>query len=415
MTTANAVGARLPSPRLIIPALGITQILAWGSSYYLPTVLAKPIVADTGWSLSWVVGGLSLGLLIAGLASPLVGRQIHRRGGRPVLAASAILLSLGLTILAASPNLIIFTAGWIVLGCGMSAGLYDAAFSTLGRLYGQAARQHITTLTLFGGLASTACWPLSAYLVTELGWRGACGVYAAIHLLICLPLYLFAVTDREAPSWAESGARKVPAEHGEAHPRSSAIFLLLAIAIMVGSMLSTVISVHILTILQAHGIALAAAVALGTIVGPSQVGARFVEMLVSRHHHPIWTKIVSVSCVALGLGLLWAGLPFIALTLVFYGAGIGLESIARATLPLALFGPADYAPIMGRLARPSLIAQAAAPSIGAFLIQWLGAESALGIIVAVAAANVALSIVLLILVKTDRSARPPKSMHVTTQ
>lgn len=414
MTAANAVGARLPSPRLIIPALGITQILAWGSSYYLPTVLAKPIVADTGWSLSWVVGGLSLGLLVAGLASPSVGRQIHRRGGRPVLAASAILLSLGLIILAVSPNLIIFTIGWIVLGFGMSAGLYDAAFSTLGRLYGQAARQHITTLTLFGGLASTACWPLSAYLVTELGWRGACGVYAAIHLLICLPLYLFAIADREAPSWTEAGAREASAEHREAHPRAPAIFLLLAIGIMVASMLSTVISVHILTILQAHGIALASAVALGTIVGPSQVGARFVEMLVSRHHHPIWTKIVSVSCVALGLGLLWAGLPFIALTLVFYGAGIGLESIARATLPLALFGPAEYAPIMGRLARPSLIAQAASPSIGAFLIQWLGPESALGIIVAVAAANVALSIVLLILVKAGLSARPPKLTQVAS-
>jgi hypothetical protein len=137
-------------------------------------------------------------------------------------------------------------------------------------------------------------------------------------------------------------------------------------------------------------------------------------MLVSRHHHPIWTKIVSVSCVALGLGLLWAGPPFIALTLVFYGAGIGLESIARATLPLALFGPAEYAPIMGRLARPSLIAQAASPSIGAFLIQWLGPESALGIIVAVAAANVALSIVLLILVKAGLSARPPKLTQVAS-
>ena len=415
MTTFNAVGARLPSPRLIIPALGITQILAWGSSYYLPTVLAKPIVADTGWSLSWVVGGLSLGLLIAGLASPLVGRQIHRRGGRPVLAASAILLSLGLVILALSPNLIVFTIGWIILGFGMSTGLYDAAFSTLGRLYGQAARQHITTVTLFGGLASTACWPLSAYLVTELGWRGACGVYATIHLLICLPLYLFAVTDREAPSWVEAEARTVSAEREEARPRSPAIFLLLAIAIMVASMLSTVISVHLLTILQSHGIALAAAVALGTIIGPSQVGARFIEMLVSRHHHPIWTKIVSVSCVALGLGLLWAGLPLIPLTLVFYGAGIGLESIARATLPLALFGPADYAPIMGRLARPSLIAQAASPTIGAFLIQWLGAESALGIIVAVAAANVALTVVLLIMVKANLSSRPAESTQATAQ
>jgi MFS family permease len=400
VTSKDAVGARAPSPRLIIPALGVTQILAWGSSYYLPTVLAKPIVADTGWSLSWVIGGLSLGLLIAGLASPLVGRQIHARGGRPVLAISAVLLSLGLAILALSPNLIVFILGWVVLGFGMSAGLYDAAFSTLGRLYGQAARHHITTLTLFGGLASTACWPLSAFLVTELGWRGACGVYAAIHLLFSLPIYLFAVSDSDVPTWSVAEVRSTGWDGGSTSQGASAVFLLLAIAIMIASMLSTVVSVHLLTILQSHGIALAAAVALGTIVGPSQVGARFIEMLVSRHHHPIWTKVVSVSCVALGLGLLWAGLPFIAVTLVLYGAGIGLESIARATLPLALFGPADYARIMGKLARPSLIAQAVSPSIGALLIQWMGAESALGVIVAVAVANVALSLVLLILVKS---------------
>jgi len=156
-----------------------------------------------------------------------------------------------------------------------------------------------------------------------------------------------------------------------------------------------VISVHLLTMLQSRGIALASAVALGAMVGPSQVGARFIEMLVSRYHHPIWTKVASVSLVALGLALLWAGIPIIALALILYGAGIGLESIARATLPLPLFGAANYAPIMGRLAMPSLIAQAIAPSLGAVLIQLLGAEGALGIVVIVAAGNVALTLVLL--------------------
>ncbi|NJM93201.1 MAG: MFS transporter [Rhodospirillaceae bacterium] len=143
------------------------------------------------------------------------------------------------------------------------------------------------------------------------------------------------------------------------------LFVLLAVTITIGSMLSTVMSVHLLDILQARDITLAAAVGLGAMVGPSQVGARFIEMLIGKYHHPIWTKVASASCVALGLGLLWAHLPLTALTLVFYGAGIGLESIARATLPLVLFGADNYAPIMGRLARPSLIAQAAAPSIGA--------------------------------------------------
>lgn len=381
--------AERPPARLIVPALGITQILAWGSSYYLPAVLAQPIADDTGWPLTWVIGALSLGLLMAGLASPFVGRQIHRHGGRPVLIASALLLAAGQLGLAAAPNLPIFIAAWLVTGLGMSAGLYDAAFSTLGRLYGQEARQHITTLTLFGGFASTVCWPLSAFFLQELGWRGACVAYAAIQLVICLGIYLFALPREQRNGAAEAIPAAEPSTSRES-ARSLTIFILLAVTITIASMLSTVMSVHLLTILQARDITLAAAVALGALVGPSQVGARFIEMLVGKYHHPIWTKVASVSFLAIGLSLLWGHFPVIALTLVFYGAGIGLESIARATLPLVLFGAKDYAPIMGRLARPSLIAQAAAPSIGAYLIVRLGADGALATLVVVACVNVLL-------------------------
>jgi MFS family permease len=389
-STADEPAVAVRSPKIIIPALGVTQILAWGSTYYLSTVLAKPIAADTGWSLTWVVAGLSIGLLIAGLAAPFVGRKIHQLGGRPILASSAVLIALGQATLALSPNLGVFIAGWIVIGCGMSAGLYDAAFSTLGRLYGQAARQHITILTLFGGLASTACWPLSAFLVEEVGWRGACGVYAAIHVLFTLPVYLTTLTKGPLPDWRAEETRRSAAPRGG----HRAVFLILAVAIMLGSMLQTVFLVHILTILQAMGIALAAAVAFGTLIGPSQVGARFIEMLISRYHHPIWTKVGSVSFVTMGLALLWSGWPVVSLALILFGAGIGLESIARATLPLALFGAADYAPIMGKLARPSLIAQAVSPSIGAVLIEWIGADSTLAVVVAGALFNVALTLVL---------------------
>ena len=192
------VASKAPSRAVVISALGVTQIFAWGSSYYLPAVLAKPIAADTGWSLSWVVGGLSLGLLIAGLVSPWVGRAIARRGGRPVLAVSAGLLAAGLSALALAHSLPAFLIAWLVIGLGMGAGLYDPAFATLGRLYGQGGRSAITTLTLFGGFASTVCWPLSAFLDAHLGWRGACLVYAGFQLAVALPAYLF-VLPRESP------------------------------------------------------------------------------------------------------------------------------------------------------------------------------------------------------------------------
>lgn len=385
-------------PRLIVPVLGITQILAWGSSYYLTAVLAKPVAEDTGWSLSWIVGGLSLGLLIAGLVSPIVGRRIHRDGGRPVLAVSAVLIAVGQIGLALSPNLPCFVFAWMILGLGMSAGLYDAAFSALGRLYRDQARHHIGTLTLFGGFASTICWPLSALLVEHLGWRDACLVYATIQLFISLPLYLFALPKNGHQ--VDTPASSEPIKPVPVHTPGT--FALLAVAITIGSMISTVISVHLLTILQDRGLSLAIAVSLGAIVGPSQVGARFIELLVARYHHPIWTKIASVSLVAIGLGLLSVGFPVIFLTLIFYGGGIGLESIARATLPLALFGPDDYAPIMGKLARPSLIAQAASPTIGALLIEHLGSWEALSVVAAVAAFNVALTIWLVAITRHAR-------------
>jgi MFS family permease len=390
VTCEKAIRA-LPPARLVVPALGITQILAWGSSFYLPAVLAKPIAEDTGWPLTWIIAGLSLGLLVAGLIAPLVGRRIRDLGGRPVLIGSALLLAAGLTVLALAPNLPVFIAGWAVMGLGMGAGLYDAAFSTLGRIYGLAARQHITTLTLFGGLASTACWPLSAFFLSELGWRGTCGAYAGIQILIALPIYLIALKGPVPPLLPE----QKPSKSDQSAPEGSttshrALFLPLAVVITIASMLSTVISVYLLTLLQSRGLTLASAVALGTLVGPSQVGARFIEMLVSRYHHPIWTKIASICLVASGLLLLWMDIPFMPLCLVLYGAGIGLESIARATLPLALYGAADYAPIMGRLARPSLIAQAATPSIGALLIQSLGTEGMLGTVTLVALLNVGL-------------------------
>ena len=388
---ALRVAPKSPSRGVVISVLGVTQIFAWGSSYYLPAVLAKPIASDTGWSLSWVVGGLSLGLLIAGLVSPWVGRAIARRGGRPVLAVSAGLLAAGLSALALAHSLPAFLIAWSLIGLGMGAGLYDPAFATLGRLYGHGGRSAITTLTLFGGFASTVCWPLSAFLDDHLGWRGACLVYAGFQLAVALPAYLF-VLPRESPPPAPLSVSPNSQSHARtSHSPRGSIFLLVATTITLSSVISTTLSVHLLTVLQAKGLTLAAAVGLGALVGPSQVAARAVEMVIARYHHPIWTKVASTSLVATGLAALWLEAPIIPLALALYGAGIGLESIARGTLPLAVFGPERYPVIMGRIAMPSLIAQAAAPSIGAALIEARGVQGAMGVFVASAVCNVLLA------------------------
>jgi MFS family permease len=288
-----------------------------------------------------------------------VGRTIQRIGGRSVLAASAVLLGAGLLGLSLAHSLIGYFAAWCVVGVGMGAGLYDAAFATLGRLYGQRARSAIGTLTLFGGFASTACWPLSAFLESQLGWRGTCLAYAGYHLAVALPIYLLALpreaahTPRRTDAYPGGSAKTVPADLAR---NEVPLFAMVAAAITLSAMISTLMSVHLLVILQARGILLAAAVALGALVGPCQVGARVIELLIARYHHPIWTKLASTVLVALGIAALRAGVPAVSVAIVLYGAGIGIESIARGTLPLAVFGESRYAAIMGRIAMPSLIA-----------------------------------------------------------
>jgi len=404
----QAIGAARSRP-VIITALGLGQILAWGSSYYLLAVLAGPIAADTGWTLPWVVGGISLGLLAAAIASPWVGRAIEQRGGRPVLAASSVLLAVGLLGLALAQSIPAYLGAWIVIGIGMGAGLYDPAFGTLGRLYGTSARSAITMLTLFGGFASTACWPLSALFVSCLGWRGACLAYAGLHLVVALPLYWFLLPKERQRTERAGPKAAAPVQGGAAVPiadvRTRRLVLgFLTVGITLSAMISTVLSVHLLTVLQGRGIALASAVAFGTLVGPCQVGARLIEAAIARYHHPIWTKIASAALVAAGLATLCSGQPIIAVALVFYGAGIGLESIARGTLPLALFGSAGYATLMGRLAIPSLIAQAASPSIGAFLIDGIGSEAMLRVLLATAGVN--MLVVLTLLALLPRASSP---------
>jgi MFS family permease len=125
-------------------------------------------------ALASVVGGLSVGLLAAGVVAPRVGRAICAKGGRPVLVARSVLLAAGLAILALAHSLPVYMIGWLVMGVGMGSSLYDAGFATLGRLYGKDARRAITTLTLWGGFASTVCWPLSAWLVEHFGCRDPC-------------------------------------------------------------------------------------------------------------------------------------------------------------------------------------------------------------------------------------------------
>jgi MFS family permease len=380
------------SRSIIVAALGLLQILSWGSTFYLLAVLANPIMAETNWPYDQVMAGLSLGLLTAGVVSPRVGRVIAKFGGRRVLACGAVLMAFGLVLVGTAHHYAVYVLGWVIMGTGMGAGLYDAAFATLGWLYGKSARSSITAVTLYGGFASTVCWPLSAFLVQHLGWRGACLIYAGIYLCVTMPTYVKIIPavrredSSEAPVMSDGAGTLLASER--------MLFALLATVLTIAASILSLMGSQLVTLLQGSGLDLAHAVGLGMIIGPAAVGARSIEMLAGSHYHPIWTMAASVALVCSGISLFFTGAGAFALAIGLYAAGNGIGSIAKGTLPMSLFGPARYPALMGRLALPILCAMSLAPYVGAWALQLGGVRAALILLDGLAAANVGLVAIL---------------------
>ena len=373
---------------VVVTVLGLLQILSWGSTFYLLAVLAKPITAETGWAYDRVMGGLALGLLVAGTVSPRVGRSIARYGGRVVLPCGVILLASGLALIGTAHDFAIYLAGWAIAGAGMGAGLYDSAFATLGSLYGKSARSAITAVTLFGGFASTVCWPFSAFLVEHFGWRATCLTYAGLHLCIGLPLYLTVIPTLRRDSTADPSDAAAPA--AALLPNERSVFVVLAAVLTIAAAILSLIGSQLVTLLQGSGLALAQAVALGMIIGPMQVGARFIEMLAGSRYHPIWTMVASATTVCCGVSLLFAGPRVFAVAIALYAAGNGIGSIAKGTLPMALFGAARYPVLVGKLALPILCAMALSPYLGALCLQLGGVKATIAFVSGLALINIAL-------------------------
>jgi predicted MFS family arabinose efflux permease len=351
---------------VVVAALGTTQTLAWGSSYYLPAILAEPIAEGLGLSRSLVFGVFSGSLLVSAFLGPAVGRAIDNRGGRGVLVLSNLVLAAGLIVLALAQGLVSLAAAWAVLGVGMALGLYDSAFATLAGLYGREARGPITGITLIAGFASTIGWPLSAFLDASLGWRGACLTWAVLHLLIGLPLNRLLIPRAPPPEREAEPEGIAPAA-----PRGAMAimaFVFAATWFVTGAM-----AAHMPHLLEIAGASSTAAIAAAALVGPAQVAARLVEFGALRRVHPVVSARIAAALHPLGAAILGVfGAPAIMIFALCHGAGNGLLTIAKGTLPLAIFGPVGYGLRTGVLAAPARAAQAASPLIFGLLIDWLG-------------------------------------------
>ncbi len=351
MTWAALTGRR----SVVVSTLGVTQTLAWGSTYYLPAVFADRISAALQLPRVWFFGVFSAALLLSGLLGPLAGRIIDRYGGRDVLAATNLVFASGLVALAFASGWAGLMVAWTILGIGMGFGLYEAAFATVAGLYGRDARNAITGITLFAGFASTVGWPTSAIFIDAFGWRGACLAWAALHLLIGLPMNWLLVP-RTPPHVPET--THVP------EAASGLPWTMIVLASVFGAtwFVSTAMAAHLPRLLQAMGSTPAVAVAAASLVGPAQVAARLVEFGLLRRLSPMISARLATGLHPIGATLLAmfgpvAAIPFVLL----HGAGNGMLTIARGTLPLALFGPTGYGLRTGFLSAPARILQGGAP------------------------------------------------------
>ncbi len=349
----------------VVLALGTAQTLAWGSSYYLPAILADPIAHDLGISSNWFFAAFSASLVISGLLGPRVGRQIDRVGGRRVLCLSNLVLAAGLALLGASTSPWTMSAAWLLLGVGMGCGLYDAAFGALGRIYGSSARGAITGITLIAGFASTVGWPLSSLGLETIGWRETCYAWAIAHIVIGLPLNL-SLPRAETAHVTGSAA-------GKPHIAIDRTMVLLSFAFAAAWTVTSAMAAHLPRIVEAFGATPAQAVFAGMMIGPAQVAARVMEAsLLSRFHTMVSTRLACLThpigaCV---IGIFGGGAA--AAFALLHGAGNGILTIARGTLPLAIFGPENYAYRLGLIGAPSRICQALAPLGFGLLIEPMG-------------------------------------------
>jgi MFS family permease len=352
----------------VVVALGATQTIAWASSYYMPAILGGPIAEALHLPESVFFGLFSGALLLSAAVGPSVGRLIDRQGGRGLLAASNLVIAAGLLILAAAHGITGLAVAWIVLGVGIGMGLYDPAFAALSWLYGHEARSSITGITLIAGFASTIGWPLSALFLHELGWRPACLIWAALNMLLAAPLNWLTIP-RQAVSetrWEASKETPTPAPPRAAMP--VLVFFFAATWFVQGAM-----AAHLPGLLQAAGASSVAAIAAASLVGPAQVVARMVEFGFLRSFSPIFSARLAAALHPIGaVFLVVFGAPGIVAFALLHGAGNGMITIAKGTLPLAVFGPQGYGLRSGLLSAPARTLQAAAPFLFGLLLDVAG-------------------------------------------
>jgi MFS family permease len=359
-------------PWKTIAILAVTQVVSWGTLYYAFAILAPEIQRELGWRAEIIFGAFSWCLLVAGLVSTPAGILLDRFGGRSIMGLGSLMCGAGFIALSMAQSMLHYFAAWTVLGVAMALVLYEAAFATINREFGYGARKGISTLTLFGGLASTVFWPLTLKLNGIVGWRETYLIYGAAQLALCAPLHaLLAAGSKRLVAPDQPGAHAVRSHtlrEAVRHPT----FWRLALAFSANSFIFSALSVHLIPILHRFGHSFATVVFMAALIGPMQVAGRIGEMAFAGRARPQTVgKLTFAALPAALLALLFLGRQqwAVAAFCMLYGLSNGILTIVRGTIPQVLFGRENYGAISGALAGPSLISRAAGPLAIAAIIE----------------------------------------------
>ena len=369
---------------MVIWGLGLTQIIGYGTLYYSFSILAPAMAKDFDWPQEWVFGIFSASLLAGGVAAPSIGRRMDQHGAGQMMALGSVIAACALALCALAPGRIPFIAGMVAMEIASAFVLYSAAFAALVQITPQTAQRSITHLTLIGGFASTLFWPITSELHRYLTWREVYLAFAALNLIVCLPVHCWLARTVRAESARQGQAltKRVAAIEGsiDASDRRRAFTLMCLGFALQGFVLSALL-VHMVPLLTAVGLG-ASAVMVGTLFGPSQVFSRFINMLVGRGLSPLALAVISAAFLVAGLTVLLSTAPWFSGGVVFailFGLGSGLASIVQGSLPLALFGSDGYGALLGRISAIRLTVSALAPFLFSVLMAHVGTWPALSV------------------------------------
>lgn len=373
--------------RRAVAGLAVTQIIGWGTTFHLPAVLGSVMAPSIGISMEVLFGGISVQLLASALVAPRIGRRIDRLGGRAIMVCGSLLLALALVLISQAHGPILYFIGWALIGVATPMTLGAGTQASLAQVAGPGARRAVSILLFFTGLPSFFFWPLASWLEPMIGWRHTALLFAAMHLVICVPIH-FAVLSRRIPVRISASGMPMEEDGLPPHARRGAFWLLAAMLAFAG-MISWGVALNIIELLKAGGLSPTTAVFIATLAAPIQASARIIEFMFGGRYPATITGLVSAAVmplafvgVLIGGGAVWAAVMFV----VCYGISNGLMTLARATIPLALFGRGEYGTWTGRLTMPQNLVFAASPVLFAALLQrqgpqlmsWVGLAMALG-------------------------------------